>query len=74
MPFSVALKCQVEIFVAHAFPFLPFVSEVPTEPVKGNYAAIVDMLIIQAKQATLLDSHSPCRVAQKGTFCHSGEQ
>lgn len=56
MPFRVALKCQVEI-VAHAFPFLPFVSEVPTEPVQGNYEAIVDTLITQAKQAIFLDSH-----------------
>lgn len=74
MLFRVALKCQVEIFVAHAFPFLPFVSEVPTEPVQENYEAIVDVLIIQAKQTILLDSHLPCRVAQKGTFCHHGEQ
>lgn len=74
MPFCIALKCQVEIF-AHAFPFLPFVSEVPNEPVQGNHEAIVDMLIIQAKQAILPDSRSPCRVlSKKGTFCHHGEQ
>lgn len=35
------------------FSFLSFVSEVPTEPVQGNYEAIVNMLIIQAKQVIL---------------------
>lgn len=73
--FHIVLKCQVEIFVACAFPPLsPFVSEVPTEPVQGNCEAPVDMLIIQAKQAKLPYSHLPCRIAQKGKFCHHGEQ
>lgn len=61
----------MEFFV---FPFLPFVCNVPTEPAQGNPEAIVDMLIIQSKQATLPDSHSPGRLAQKGTLCHRGEQ
>lgn len=58
----------MEFFVACVFPFLPFVSEVPTEPVQGNSEAIVDVLIIQSKQAILPDSHSPGKVAQKGMF------
>jgi len=56
----VALKCQLEIFLAHAFSFLPFVSEVPTEPVQGNYEAIEDMLIIQAKQAKVTFTTQGC--------------
>lgn len=41
-------------FLLHVFfSFLSFVSEVPTEPVQGNYEAIENMLIIQAKQVIL---------------------
>lgn len=58
----------MEFFVAHVFPFLLFVSKVPTEPVQGNSEAIVDVLITQTKQNKLPDSHSPGKVAQKGTF------
>lgn len=47
-----------EILVVHAFSFLPLVSEVPTEPVQGNEEAIVVLLIFQAKQPLLADSHT----------------